>query len=187
LTAHEAVPGHHLQISLAQELEDVPDFRRDYYATAFGEGWGLYAERIAGEAGLYDTPYKRFGALSYEMWRACRLVADTGMHWFGWTREEGEACFRENSALSDLNIRTEVTRYIGWPGQALGYKIGEITIRELRSEAETALGEAFDVRTFHDLVLAEGAVPLNLLETRIRHWIAEQTNVVTSPDPVAVP
>ena len=187
LTAHEAVPGHHLQISLAQELEDVPDFRRDYYATAFGEGWGLYAERIAGEAGLYDTPYKRFGALSYEMWRACRLVADTGMHWFGWTREEGEACFRENSALSDLNIRTEVTRYIGWPGQALGYKIGEITIRELRSEAETALGEAFDVRTFHDLVLAEGAVPLNLLETRIRHWIAEQTNGVTSPDPVAVP
>ena len=180
LTAHEAVPGHHLQISLAKELEDVPEFRKNYYATAFGEGWGLYAERIAGEAGLYDTPYKRFGALSYEMWRACRLVADTGMHWLGWTREEGEACFRENSALSDLNIQTEVTRYIGWPGQALGYKIGEITIRELRAEAEAALGEAFDIRAFHDLILAEGAVPLSLLETRVRAWIAGQAETLES-------
>ena len=186
LTAHEAVPGHHLQISLAQELQNVPDFRRDYYATAFGEGWGLYAERIAGEAGLYDTPYKRFGALSYEMWRACRLVADTGMHWYGWTRAEGEACFRENSALSELNIQTEVTRYIGWPGQALGYKIGEITIRELRSEAEAVLGEGFDIRAFHDLVLAEGAVPLSLLEERVRTWVSTQATAAPI-NPIAVP
>lgn len=176
LTAHEAVPGHHLQIALAQELEGVPEFRRSYYATAFGEGWGLYAERIAGEAGLYDTPYKRFGALSYEMWRACRLVADTGLHWFGWSRQEAESCFRENSALAELNIQTEVTRYIGWPGQALGYKIGEITIRSLRAEAETALGQAFDLRAFHDLVLEEGALPLNLLEARVRDWIELQVD-----------
>ena len=186
LTAHEAVPGHHLQISLAQELRDVPDFRRNYYATAFGEGWALYAERIAGEAGLYDTPYKRFGALSYEMWRACRLVADTGLHWFGWTREQAEACFRENSALAEHNIKTEVTRYIGWPGQALGYKIGEITIRNLRAEAETALGNRFDIRAFHDVILEEGAMPLSLLEQRVRDWIADQKdarhqNLPTAP------
>lgn len=173
LTAHEAVPGHHLQISLAQELEGVPDFRRSYYATAFGEGWGLYAELIAGEAGLYDTPYKRFGALSFEMWRACRLVADTGLHWYDWSRVQAEACFRENSALTEHNIQTEVTRYIGWPGQALGYKIGELTIRQLRGEAEAALGEAFDIRAFHDLVLEEGALPLNLLEARVHNWIDE--------------
>lgn len=177
LTAHEAVPGHHLQIALAQELENVPEFRRSYYATAFGEGWGLYAERIAGEAGLFTTPYERFGALSYEMWRACRLIADTGMHWYGWTREQGEACFRENSALAELNIKTEVTRYIGWPGQALGYKIGEITIRDLRKEAEATLGERFDLRAFHDLILAEGALPLTLLETRVEAWIAEQQDI----------
>ncbi len=179
LTAHEAVPGHHLQIALAQELMDVPEFRRAYYATAFGEGWGLYAERIAGEAGLYDTPYKEFGALSYEMWRACRLVADTGMHWYGWSREQGEACFRENSALAELNILTEVTRYIGWPGQALGYKIGEITIRDLRRRAEAALGDMFDLREFHDVVLAEGATPLVLLESRVEDWIAaERLNAI---------
>ena len=175
LTAHEAVPGHHLQIALARELVGVPAFRRNYYATAFGEGWGLYAERLAGEAGLYETPYERFGALSYEMWRACRLVADTGMHWFGWSRAEGEACFRENSALAELNIKTEVTRYIGWPGQALGYKIGEITIRELRAEAEAELGADFDIRAFHDLILSEGAMPLSLLEMRVKDWISEQS------------
>ena len=180
LTAHEAVPGHHLQIALAQELEDVPEFRRAYYATAFGEGWGLYAELIAGEAGLYDTPYKRFGALSYEMWRACRLVADTGLHWYGWSREEAETCFRENSALSELNIEIEVTRYIGWPGQALGYKIGEITIRQLRAKAEDALGDAFDIRDFHDLVLSEGALPLSLLEARVENWVRTR---LSSEDP----
>lgn len=187
LTAHEAVPGHHLQIALAQELTDVPPFRRSYYATAFGEGWGLYAERIAVEAGLMDTPYERFGALSYEMWRACRLVADTGMHWYGWSRAEAEACFRENSALAELNIKTEVTRYIGWPGQALGYKIGEITLRNLRAEAEAALGSNFDIRAFHDLVLAEGALPLNLLETRVRDWIAYKSEQMTGPDPATAP
>ncbi len=178
LTAHEAVPGHHLQIALAQELEGVPEFRRNYYATAFGEGWGLYAERIAGEAGLYDTPYKRFGALSYEMWRACRLVADTGLHWYGWSRQKAERCFRENTALAELNIQTEVTRYIGWPGQALGYKIGEITIRGLREEAQNRLGDAFDLRDYHDLVLEEGALPLNLLETRVRDWIDLQLDAI---------
>ena len=174
LSAHEAVPGHHLQISLAQELENVEGFRRSYYSTAFGEGWGLYAERLAGEAGIYRTPYERFGALSYEMWRACRLVADTGLHWYGWSRQEAERCFVENSALAPLNIKTEVTRYIGWPGQALGYKIGEITILDLRKEAKDALGSEFDIRAFHDLVLENGAVPLPVLERNVRRWIAEQ-------------
>lgn len=174
LTAHEAVPGHHHQIALAQELEDVPEFRRDYYATAFGEGWGLYSESLATEMGIYDTPYKRFGKLSYEMWRACRLVADTGLHWYGWTREEAEKCFIENSALSPLNIKTEVTRYIGWPGQATAYKIGELTIKALREEAETALGADFDIREFHDVVLEKGSMPLAVLEERVRTWIASK-------------
>lgn len=174
LSAHEAVPGHHLQIALAQELEDVPRFRQSYYATAFGEGWALYAEALAGEAGIYKTPYERFGALSYEMWRACRLIADTGLHFYGWTRAEAERCFRENTALAELNIQTEVTRYIGWPGQALGYKIGEITIRDLRREAEEKLGEKFDIRAFHDKVLQDGSMPLGLLEAQIRVWIDEQ-------------
>ena len=177
LSAHEAVPGHHIQISLAQEMEAQPDFRREYYATAFGEGWGLYAESIAGEAGIYRTPYERFGALSYEMWRACRLVADTGMHWYGWSREEAEACFLENSALSPLNIRIEVTRYIGWPGQAVAYKVGELKIRELRARAEQALGPAFDLKVFHDVVLGEGALPLDMLEWRVNQWIASQKSL----------
>lgn len=175
LTAHEAVPGHHHQIAILQEQENVPEFRRNYFSNAFVEGWGLYSETLAGEMGLYDTPYERFGKLSYEMWRACRLVADTGMHWMGWTREEAEACFLENSALSPLNIETEVTRYISWPGQALGYKIGELTILGLREEAREALGNDFDIREFHDLILAEGAMPLSLLEERVRTWIDEKT------------
>ncbi|MAN45239.1 MAG: DUF885 domain-containing protein [Alphaproteobacteria bacterium] len=174
LSAHEAVPGHHLQITLAQEMTDQPEFRKDYYATAFGEGWGLYSERIAGEAGIYRTPYERFGALSYEMWRACRLVADTGLHWYGWSREEAEACFVENSALSPLNIKTEVTRYIGWPGQAVAYKVGELKIRELRAYAEETLGPKFDIRDFHDVVLGEGAVPLDVLDWRIKTWVDSQ-------------
>lgn len=171
LAAHEAVPGHHLQIALAQELEDRPHFRRDYYATAFGEGWALYAERVAGEAGIYRTPYERFGALSYEMWRACRLVADTGLHYYGWSRAEAEACFRDNTALAPLNIRTEVTRYIGWPGQATAYKIGELKIRELRARAEKALGDRFDIREFHDALLGAGSLPLDRLEIRMEGWI----------------
>ena len=174
LTAHEAVPGHHHQIALSQELEDVPEFRRNYYATAFGEGWGLYSEHLVAEMDIYDTPYERFGKLSYEMWRACRLVADTGLHWYGWTREEAETCFEENTALAAINIQTEVTRYIGWPGQATAYKMGELTIRALRAEAEEALGEDFDIRVFHDVVLEKGALPLGLLETRVRAWIAEE-------------
>lgn len=185
LSAHEAVPGHHLQIALAQEMSDQPKFRQDYYATAFGEGWGLYAERIAGEAGIYRTPYERFGALSYEMWRACRLVADTGLHWYGWTRSEAEACFLNNSALAPLNIETEVTRYIGWPGQAVAYKVGELKIRELRARAVASLGDAFDVREFHDALLAEGAVPLDVLDARIDQWIAAQTDTATHSETLA--
>ncbi|MEC7290390.1 MAG: DUF885 family protein, partial [Pseudomonadota bacterium] len=173
LSAHEAVPGHHLQIALAQELEDVPEFRKSYYATAFGEGWGLYAEKLAGEAGFYRTPYERFGQLSYEMWRACRLVADTGLHLYGWSREQAEACFNDNTALAPLNIQTEVTRYIGWPGQATAYKVGELKILELRAKAKTALGEAFDIRAYHDVVLGAGAMPLDALERRVDDWIEE--------------
>lgn len=175
LSAHEAVPGHHLQIALAQELVDVPEFRRSYYATAFGEGWGLYSEKLAGEAGFYRTPYERFGQLSYEMWRACRLVADTGLHHYGWTRAQAEACFVENTALAPLNIQTEVTRYIGWPGQATAYKVGELKILELRASAKGALGEAFDIREFHDVLLGAGAMPLDALEERINEWIAAET------------
>lgn len=176
LSAHEAVPGHHLQIALAQELVNVPDFRKSYYATAFGEGWGLYAEKLAGEADFYRTPYERFGQLSYEMWRACRLVADTGLHHYGWTRAEAEACFNENTALAPLNIQTEVTRYIGWPGQATAYKVGELKILELRAKAKDALGEAFDIRVFHDVLLGAGAMPLDALEKRINKWIEDHAN-----------
>lgn len=174
LSAHEAVPGHHLQIALAQELEGVPEFRKSYYATAFGEGWGLYAEKLAGEAGFYRTPYERFGQLSYEMWRACRLVADTGLHHYGWSREEAEACFNDNTALAPLNIQTEVTRYIGWPGQATAYKVGELKILELRAKAKSALGEQFNIRAYHDVVLGAGAMPLDALEERVEAWIASQ-------------
>lgn len=173
LSAHEAVPGHHLQIALAQELEDVPEFRKSYYATAFGEGWGLYAEKLAGEEGFYRTPYERFGQLSYEMWRACRLVADTGLHHYGWSRAEAEACFNDNTALAPLNIQTEVTRYIGWPGQATAYKVGELKILELRARAKDAIGEQFNIREFHDVVLGAGAMPLDALERRVDDWIEE--------------
>lgn len=174
LTVHEAVPGHHLQIALAQEMEDVPDFRRDTYITAFGEGWGLYTETLAEDMGLYTTPYERFGRLTYEMWRACRLVVDTGIHWYGWTREEAEACFLENSALAPHNVRTEVSRYISWPGQALAYKSGELLMRDLRARAAEALGEDFDIRAFHDAMLENGGVPLDFLDAHMTAWIAAQ-------------
>lgn len=171
LTLHEAVPGHHHQIALAQEIEGLPEFRRRSYITAFGEGWGLYAEYLGLDMGFYQDPYENFGRLTFEMWRACRLVVDTGLHWFGWTREQAEACFLDNSALAPLNITNEVSRYISWPGQALAYKTGEILIRRLRAQGEAELGEAFDLAAFHDALLEEGAVPLDYLETRMTDWL----------------
>ncbi|WP_339913711.1 DUF885 family protein [uncultured Brevundimonas sp.] len=174
LTLHEAVPGHHLQIALQQEAEDQPYFRRGADVTAFVEGWGLYSEFLGEEMGFYRTPYERFGRLSYEMWRACRLVADTGLHWMGWTTEQARACFRDNSALAPLNIETELQRYIGWPGQATAYKIGEIRLRAVRARAEAALGDRFDIRAFHDALLVDGPLPLDLLDARMDAWIAGQ-------------
>ena len=172
LTAHEAVPGHHNQFALQQELP-LPPFRK-YLAgfTAYVEGWALYTEYLGEEMGLYDTPEKMMGRLSYEMWRACRLVVDTGIHAKGWDKGQAVAFMKRNSALSDANIDAEVNRYISWPGQALGYKLGEIKIRALRAEAEAALGSKFDLRRFHDAVLAQGAVPLTVLDSRIDGWIA---------------
>jgi len=178
LTVHEAVPGHHHQGAIAQELEDVPAFRRQTYITAFGEGWGLYTENLAIDMGLYRTPYEDFGRLTYEMWRACRLVVDTGMHYMGWSREQAEACLLENSALAPHNVRTEVLRYIAWPGQALAYKTGELLMRDLRAEAEERLGEHFDIRAFHDTLLEDGAMPLSALEAKMHDWIAEQEAAV---------
>jgi uncharacterized protein (DUF885 family) len=174
LTVHEGVPGHHHQFAVSQELEGVPEFRRQSYITAYGEGWGLYTEYLAIEMGLYDTPYDHFGRLTYEMWRACRLVVDTGIHWYGWSVAQAEACLLENSALAPHNVRTEVARYISWPGQALAYKIGELLIRQLRSDAEAALGPDFDIRGFHDHLLGEGGMPLSALEARMRSWIEGQ-------------
>ncbi|WP_339332628.1 DUF885 domain-containing protein [uncultured Maricaulis sp.] len=174
LTVHEAVPGHHHQISIAAELEDVPDFRRDSYITAFGEGWGLYTETLATDMGLYTTPYEEFGRLTYEMWRACRLVVDTGIHYMGWTQAQAEACLLDNSALAPHNVRTEVQRYIAWPGQALAYKSGELLMRDLRARAEERLGADFDIRAFHDRLLEDGAMPLSALETKMLSWIDEQ-------------
>ncbi|MDH4385491.1 MAG: DUF885 family protein [Caulobacter sp.] len=174
LTLHEAVPGHHLQIALSQELGEVPTFRRDADMTAFVEGWGLYSERLGVEMGIYRDPYEQFGRLSYEMWRACRLVADTGMHYLGWSLEKARACFTDNSALSAHNIEIELARYVSWPGQALAYKIGERTLVRVRSRAEAALGERFDVRRFHDAVLLAGPLPMDLLEARIDRWIATE-------------
>jgi uncharacterized protein (DUF885 family) len=174
LTAHEAVPGHHNQIALQQEL-DLPPMRKYLTGfTAFVEGWGLYSERLGIEMGLYDTPEKQFGRLSYEMWRACRLVVDTGIHSKGWTKEQAVAFMTEHTALSPANIDAEVNRYISWPGQALGYKLGELRIRELRARAEQALGDRFDLSGFHDAVLGQGAVPLDVLDRQIDGWIAAQ-------------
>lgn len=174
LTAHEAVPGHHNQIALQQELP-LPPFRK-YLAgfTAYVEGWALYSEYLGEEMGLYDTPEKMMGRLSYEMWRACRLVVDTGIHAKGWDKGRAVAFMKANSALSDANIDAEVNRYISWPGQALGYKLGEIKIRELRTKAEQALGPKFDLRAFHDAVLAQGAVPLTVLDSQMDAWIVAQ-------------
>jgi len=175
LTVHEAVPGHHLQGALNQELDDdIPAFRRGMYLSAYGEGWGLYCEFLAEEMGMYTTPYERFGKLTYEMWRACRLVVDTGIHAKGWTRQQVVDYMAENTALSLHEINTETDRYISWPGQALSYKIGEIKIRELRQEAERTLGTKFDIREFHEVVLEEGTVTLEILEKRIKQWVTEK-------------
>jgi uncharacterized protein (DUF885 family) len=168
LTLHEAVPGHHLQIALAQEMADMPAFRQNTSYTAFVEGWALYAESLGEELGLYGDPYSKFGQLTYDMWRAVRLVVDTGLHAFGWSRAQAIAFFLENAAKTEQDITVEVDRYIVWPGQALGYKMGQLKIRELRTAAEQQRGAAFDVRAFHDLVLGQGAVPLDVLERRVQ-------------------
>lgn len=173
LTLHEAVPGHHLQGALAGEQGEQPPFRRYNYISAFGEGWALYAEHLGVEMGIYETPYEQFGRLTYEMWRACRLVIDTGVHAMGWTREQSLALLRDNSALSEHEITTEVDRYISWPGQALSYKLGELRIRELRARAERDLGARFDLRAFHDAVLSLGSVPLPLLDQRVEQFIRD--------------
>ncbi len=180
LSAHEGVPGHHNQIALQQELDLHPIRRNLAFFTAFTEGWGLYAERLGIEMGLYDTPAKNMGRLSYEMFRAARLVVDTGIHAMGWSKERAVAFMRDNTALSDANIDAEVNRYISWPGQALAYKLGELRIRALRARAEAALGERFDVRLFHDAVLGQGSVPLDVLEQQIDVWIAERQAAATN-------
>jgi uncharacterized protein (DUF885 family) len=174
LTVHEAVPGHHHQIALQQEL-DMPEWRREgTFFTAFVEGWGLYSERLGIEMGLYDTPAKDMGRLSYEMWRATRLVVDTGIHAKGWSKARALAYMKDNTALTEANIEAEVNRYIANPGQALAYKLGELKIRELRSRAEKELGDKFDLRRFHDAVLGQGSVPLDALEAQITAWIASE-------------
>jgi uncharacterized protein (DUF885 family) len=179
LTLHEAVPGHHFQGALARELTDLPAFRQNAYLSAFGEGWGLYSEKLGIEMGMYKTPYEDFGRLSYEMWRACRLVVDTGMHWKGWSRDQALDYLRQNTALSEQEVRTETDRYIAWPGQALSYKLGEIKLWALRHKAEQALGAKFDVRAFHDAVLDEGTMTLPMLERQIDAYVARATSAAT--------
>jgi uncharacterized protein (DUF885 family) len=174
LTFHESVPGHHLQISRAQELKDLPDFRRNAGYTAYVEGWGLYAESLGDEMGFYADPYSKFGQLTYEMWRACRLVVDTGMHAFGWNRQRAIDFMKENTAKTENDIVVEIDRYIVWPGQALAYKLGELKFKELRKRVKQELGGRFDVRKFHNAVLDDGPLPLDVLDKRTNEWIAEQ-------------
>ena len=174
LTLHESMPGHALQLALSAEQQGLPEFRRDGYISAYGEGWALYSEYLGNEMGIYHTPYERFGYLTYQMWRACRLVVDTGIHHLGWTRQQAIDYLTQNTALSDREIANEVDRYISWPGQALSYELGYLKIRELRTRAEQQLGEKFDLRAFHDTVLALGSVPLPVLERHVDAWIASR-------------
>jgi uncharacterized protein (DUF885 family) len=176
LTLHEGAPGHHTQGALALEQQGQPDFRRNDYISAYGEGWGLYSEKLGVEMDIYETPYEHFGRLSYEMWRACRLVIDTGVHAMGWTREQAQDYLASNTALSVHEVTTEIDRYISWPGQALSYKLGEYTIWNLRREAESALGETFDIRAFHDFVLGLGSVTLDILQDEVRAWVSAQSD-----------
>jgi uncharacterized protein (DUF885 family) len=173
LALHECTPGHSFQAALALEAPERPDFRKELYFSGYGEGWGLYTEWLGQKMGIYETPYEEFGRQTYEMWRAVRLVIDTGIHEYGWSRDKALAYFRDNVALSELEITNEVDRYISWPGQALAYKLGELKIRELRTEAEQTLGPKFDQRKFHDVILGMGAVPLTVLESEVRRWIRE--------------
>jgi uncharacterized protein (DUF885 family) len=172
LTLHEAVPGHHIQISIAQELQGLPEFRKNSSYTAYVEGWALYAESLGEEMGFYTDPYSKFGQLTYEMWRAIRLVVDTGLHSLGWTRDQAIDLFRQYAAKTDQDIIVEVDRYIVWPGQALGYKMGQLKIQELRMNAKKRLGAKFDIRRFHDVLLGYGAIPLDVLEDRVHSWVA---------------
>jgi len=185
LTLHEAVPGHHLQIALTQELTNLPEFRRNLYVNAFGEGWGLYCEYLGTEMGFYKDPYSHFGRLTYEMWRACRLVLDVGLHTKGWTREQAVEYLSENTALSLHEVNTEINRYISWPGQALAYKMGELKIKELRKKAEDQLKDKFDVREFHDLILSQGTVTLVLLEKMVDRYIADKLKGKTDKKTIA--
>lgn len=178
LTVHEAVPGHHLQIALAQELENVPEIRKNISYTAFIEGWGLYSESLGTELGLYKDSYSKFGQLTYEMWRSIRLVVDTGIHGMGWSRQQAIDYFKTNSAKNEHDITVEIDRYITWPGQALAYKIGELKIKELRKKATSELGDKFDIRAFHDAVLENGAIPLDVLENHINEWILSAKNKI---------
>ena len=172
---HEAVPGHHLQIALAQELTGLPEFRKNSSYTAFVEGWALYSESLGAEMGFYADPYSKFGQLTYEMWRAVRLVVDTGLHSMQWTRQQAIDYFVANTPKTAQDIAVEVDRYMVWPGQALGYKMGQLKIRELRTTAEQKLGAKFDLRAFHDVLLGQGALPLAALEARVNEWVKERS------------